>query len=181
MKVRIILIFTTAILILSGCATPPYVPVTKNLIQKYGITSNEFHKLQYYSSKYTQIHYVANTITVNDTSIERSGTISQKQLTERYSYDIDKLTPGILIDVEIDSVGLPLNFYVQFDTSSTSVKYSFAFNLDLSSSASDRFRLANETIKYFDKEYTLDDGLNSELYIKMAELDKLIINLKKVS
>jgi len=148
-----------------------YVPLTQELIQKYGITANEATTLQYYSSKSTQLRYSAITTVRKDTSIRRSGSLSRSQLTSRYSVTINNLTPGVVRNPRVISNSMPSELWVHFDSLLTPVRYVYSIG---KTAFDNGYKVVNEPIEHNGLKYELNSGANSLLFIKMDEVDRVV-------
>lgn len=184
-KVKGVLRLTTfallAFTLLSDCTTQPivtleqtgYIPFTKELILKYGIAPDEYQKLQYFSSKSSRIKFNATTIVQKDTTIKKSGALNKQQLTARYSFEVNPLTPGIVTNSTYASPEMPYELFIQFDSLVTSAKYVY---MQGSQAWDTGFKLVHHSVNHNDMEYELAEGVNSLLYVRLDDLKQVITN-----
>ena len=161
-----------------GIETPTgYVRFSKNIINRYGLSKNDIRKLQFYSDIHTPILFKATDVVMTDTTIRRSGILTRNQLHERFSYEINNMTPGICRHIQLNDRNDIVQMFIQFDSLSSVLKYMYKKPSTYSKNfIYDAFYFENQQFKYQNRIYELTLGEYSILYIKLDQFNNMIVN-----
>lgn len=172
MKIKNLLILLLFLITLFSCSS--YIPLTKKLVEKNKLTPDDLKLLQFYSYE-SEIKYKGSDIKRTSEGIKEGELFKGEQI-ERNFLIIPMRTAGAAKKVDIDERDLPRTIHVLYDKELPTLSYSLLW-----SSIDDPFAayiLYDNELVVNNSIYKNKTGLDSKLYLKKEDLQKLIENKK---